>query len=104
MRGLFITLIALVVVGALAYFGLKGPYNNMVDMDEIPHTHDYDHVNGKEKASIQRYGLNGYKTTNGYGLYTNGRPDYNVADANRLINSQGRIHDHDVYKHYLRIQ
>lgn len=34
MRGLFITLIGIVVIAAIAFFTLKGPYNNMVDLDE----------------------------------------------------------------------
>ncbi|NNC82152.1 MAG: LemA family protein [Flavobacteriales bacterium] len=34
MRGLFITLLVLLVFGGLAFFALKGPYNNMVELDE----------------------------------------------------------------------
>lgn len=34
MRGLFITLLVVIVLGGLAFFTLKGPYNNMVDLDE----------------------------------------------------------------------
>lgn len=34
MRGLIVTVVVLLVLGALAFFTLKGPYNNMVDMDE----------------------------------------------------------------------
>jgi LemA protein len=34
MRGLFITLLIVIVLGGLAFFALKGPYNNMVDLDE----------------------------------------------------------------------
>jgi len=34
MRGLLITIVGLLVIGALAFFMLKAPYNNMVELDE----------------------------------------------------------------------
>ena len=34
MRGLLITLIGIAVLAAIAFFTLKAPYNNMVDLDE----------------------------------------------------------------------
>lgn len=53
MRSIFILLIALVVLGLVAFFGLKGPYNNMVNLDE--------EVNGKwaevETQYMRRFDL-----------------------------------------------